>query len=59
MEANVWAWRATSHACDAPDANGFYGNCDRNGSCDVDIITDDHPETAYGPGAQYDINTLF
>jgi len=57
MEANIWAWRATSHACDA-HSNGFFDNCDKNGSCSVDIITDDHPETAYGPGAEFDINTL-
>jgi hypothetical protein len=49
MEANTWAYRATSHACNEP-VNGHYTWCDSNGTCDVDIIYD-HPETAYGPGS--------
>lgn len=57
MEANQYAWRATSHSCDGPNENGYYGSCDSNGSCHVDIIQD-KPETAYGPGTQYTINTL-
>lgn len=55
MEANTWAYKATSHACNEP-VNGHYTQCDSNGTCDVDIITD-HPESAYGPGSEYDINT--
>lgn len=57
MEANTWAYRACNHSCNAPDSNGHYNWCDSNGTCAVDIITDDHPETAYGPGSEYTINT--
>ena len=56
MEANTWAYKAVSHACNEPDANGYYDWCDGAGTCAVDIILD-HPETAYGPRSQYEINT--
>lgn len=57
MEANQWAYHATSHSCDTPDANGHYTNCDRPGTCDLDIF-DNQPDINFGPGAQYQINTL-
>jgi len=57
MEANQWAYHATSHSCDTPDANGHYTNCDRPGTCDLDIY-DHQPDVNFGPGAQYQINTL-
>lgn len=56
MEANEWAYRACSHSCNTPNSNGFYDWCDGPGKCSVDVITD-HPDSAYGPGSQYDINT--
>ena len=39
MEANQYAYRATSHSCNDP-VNGYYSWCDRNGTCDVDVIWD-------------------
>lgn len=57
MEANIYAYRSVEHTCDAPDSNGYIANCDRNGQCHVDVIWD-KPESAYGPGSEYDINTL-
>ena len=54
MEANQWAFHTTAHACDAPNAGGAYGNCDRGGSCTAEI----HNDSDYGPGNQYKINTL-
>ena len=58
MEANTWAYRAVSHACSEP-VNGHYYWCDHPGKCAVDVITD-HPanDIPYGPGANFDINTL-
>jgi len=50
MEANIHAYKAVSHHCDAP-VNGHYTNCDRHGSCDVDIITDFPDSDPYGPGS--------
>lgn len=50
MEANIHAYRAVEHACDAPDSNGYYGNCDRSGQCHVDVIWD-KPDSAYGFGS--------
>lgn len=55
MEANSWAYRATSHSCNAR-GDGYFDWCDSDGTCDVDVLIG-HPETAYGPGDQYDINT--
>ena len=49
MEANIHAYRAVNHHCDAP-VNGHYTNCDRHGSCAVDIITDFPDSDPYGPG---------
>ena len=54
MEANQWAFHTTAHACDAPNANGHYSNCDRGGSCTAEL----HNDSDYGPGNQYKINTL-
>ena len=50
MEANIHAYRAVNHHCDAP-VNGHYTNCDRHGSCAVDIITDFPDSDPYGPGS--------
>jgi len=55
MEANTKAYRAVNHSCNEP-SNGHYTWCHSNGTCEVDIILD-HPESAYGPGSQYEINT--
>jgi len=57
MEANQWAYQTTPHTCDAPNANGFYSQCDRSGHCwqnnknELDF-------SDYGPGAGFKINTL-
>ena len=56
MEANQWSWHATAHACDAPNDGGHYNNCDRGCSCKADVHDLDHD--AYGPGNNYQINTL-
>jgi len=49
MEANVHAYRAVEHVCDAPNSNGFYNSCDHHGQCAVDIITDyNASEELYG-----------
>merc|ERR1712110_445222 len=39
MEANQYAYRATSHSCTGT-GNGYYSTCDKNGSCDIDVIHD-------------------
>ena len=36
MEANLYSWRSNAHACDAPDANGHYTECDYSARCGVD-----------------------
>ena len=48
MEANKYAFHVTGHTCDTPQCGVFY-NCDRGGSCTLDILTnsDDYD---YGPG---------
>jgi len=56
MEANQWAYKAISHSCDAPNQHGYYDRCDHAGTCGVDVIKD-QPDTAYGPGSKYTINT--
>ena len=59
MEANTWGFHTTIHACDAPNEFGHFPaeSCDFQGQCEVDIegagVAD-----RYGPGEQYDINTL-
>lgn len=54
MEANKYAFRSTAHKCDLN--NGFYGNCDRNGTCSSDVLTD-KPAGVFGPGSTTGINT--
>jgi len=49
MEANTWAYRAVSHACNDP-VNGHYSWCDHPGKSAVDVILD-KPDSAYGPGS--------
>ena len=56
MEANIWAYRAVNHHCEEP-TNGHYTECDKPGSCAVDVITDFPGNIPYGPGSQYTINT--
>ena len=56
LEANKFSYRATSHACSAPNASGVYSSCDRNGSCSVDILTNPQAND-FGPGASYTIDT--
>jgi len=53
MEANIKAFQATPHSCDAPDAAGHYSNCDRSG---CGLSTRDTPNS-YGPGGSYQIDT--
>lgn len=40
MEANMYSYRATGHTCDTPNADGVYDNCDRDGQCHVDVLSD-------------------
>ena len=56
MEANIWAYRGVNHHCDEPN-NGHYTDCDRHGTCAVDVITDFPGNIPYGPGSQYTINS--
>lgn len=59
MEANHWGFHTTIHACEKPNAHGWFAaeSCDFKGSCEVDIkgagVAD-----RYGPGEEFDINTL-
>jgi hypothetical protein len=59
MEANTWGFHTTAHACDPPNENGWYSaeSCDFRGQCEVDI-EDVGAIDRYGPGEQFDINTL-
>lgn len=52
MEANKYAFRATGHACDAPNSNGVYPSCDRGGKGNVDVLRD-APINSFGPGSAY------
>ena len=54
MEANKYAWRTTSHKCDSSGSN--YSNCDRNGTCSTDILTD-QPSGVFAPGSSSGIDT--
>lgn len=56
MEANKWGWATTPHKCDAPNDKGFYFNCDRGGTCLVNIY-DKLSRYGYGPGSNYTIDT--
>merc|ERR1719223_2191595 len=53
MEANIKAFQATPHSCDAPTASGHYNNCDRSG---CGLSTRNIPNS-YGPGATFQIDT--
>jgi len=55
MEANKYVFRATGHKCDAP-TNGIYSNCDRNGECDIDVLTN-ALSGDYLPGGTLGIDT--
>ena len=55
MEANVYAFQATPHKCDAPNSKGHYYNCDRGGQCYQKAWK--KLSGKYGPGDQYPINT--
>mmetsp|Transcript_18375 Transcript_18375/g.35429 ORF Transcript_18375/g.35429 Transcript_18375/m.35429 type:complete len:480 (-) Transcript_18375:429-1868(-) len=53
MEANIKAFQATPHSCDAPTPTGHYSNCDRSG---CGLSTRDIPNS-YGPGDTFQIDT--
>jgi len=53
MEANIKAFQATPHSCDAPTSTGHYNNCDRNGCA---ASTRNIPYS-YGPGGANQIDT--
>lgn len=57
MEANLRAFQVTPHPCDEPTAEGYYGNCDRSGACYRNSV-EKLPESAFGPGPDYTINSL-
>jgi len=57
METNQWGFHTTAHPCVAPNENGWYSDCDFQGQCVVDI-QDVGAVDRFGPGEQYDINTL-
>lgn len=54
MEANRYAFRAVGHKCDF--TGGKYTNCDQNGTCAVDVLSD-LPKGSFGPGSSYIIDT--
>ena len=57
MEANQWGLHTTAHPCEAPSDLGHYTACDFQGQCVVDI-EDEGALERYGPGPEFDINTL-
>lgn len=58
QEANRHAFKAVGHKCDAPNANGVYGNCDRSGQCSIDVYYENRDGgKAYGFGSEFTINT--
>ena len=59
MEANKYAYQTTTHTCDAP-SNGHYYNCNRGGTCVTNTVEQWNHQgiNNYGPGSQYQINTL-
>lgn len=58
QEANRHAFKAVGHKCDAPNANGVYGNCDRGGQCTIDVYYENRDGgKAYGFGSEFTINT--
>jgi len=56
MEANKYAFRATGHTCDAPDASGKYHQCDRGGQCSIDVLRN-NVAGDYMPGSTSGIDT--
>ena len=46
MQANLYSWRTTPYACDAPSKKGFFSYCDTEAKCGVDQFY--YP--GYGPG---------
>ena len=54
METNKYAFRSTSHKCDG--SIGSFNNCDRDGICHTDVLTD-KPSGVYAPGSS--TNQLF
>ena len=57
MEANAWSFRATAHACEAPNSGGQFTDCDYSGSGQEDVNWDYSSD--YGPGDEYYINTNY
>lgn len=57
MEANKYSWHTTAHKCDTP-VNGVYDNCDRGGTCSLNI----HENNIAGeflPGSTSGIDTNY
>jgi hypothetical protein len=60
MEANKYAFYTTAHKCNAPDSNGLYNWCDRNGQCTsntLDNVSGNNPSPDFMPGSTTGIDT--
>ena len=55
MEANQYGFRGAAHSCSLP-TNGIYYNCDKGGSCVVDVLLN-IDNFDFGPGSSYKIDT--
>ena len=58
IEANSYGFKATPHRCDAPDSNGHYSACDGYGVDIDDALEFGSGAKDFGPGSDYNINTL-
>lgn len=55
MEANRYSFHTTAHKCDAP-TNGVYDNCDRGGTCTLDVL-ENATAGDFLPGSSVGIDT--
>ena len=56
MEANIWSFMSSPHACPPPTANGFYSSCDGVGGCGQNSVKK-LAYYDYGFGTNFKINT--
>ena len=57
MEANKFSFHTTAHKCDTP-TNGVYDNCDRDGTCTLNIHQNDITGE-FLPGSTIGIDTNY
>lgn len=56
FEGNQQGFRVTPRTCDEPSETGFFNKCDASG--DVVLDVNDQTDFTYGPGSDFDINSL-